>query len=188
MGKEVLKMFAPLFGYSSIAMESNGDGETNMFKMLALNPEQRIDAFYIVGADHYQRINPKTGGPDTIQKIESHLETKTCNFNNAFHSVSIIFIERGARNHSVATDLPIAFIPEMPFAASSTMLREAFQEKRGIETLSLMPYTAYRHAIELGLYNSGYPPLTHNRQHNQPATHTGSYQELTQQRCTNVLQ
>jgi len=188
MGKEVLKMFAPLFGYSSIAMESNGDGETNMFKMLALNPEQRIDAFYIVGADHYQRINPKTGGPDTIQKIEAHLETKTCNFNNAFHSVSIIFIERGARNHSVATDLPIAFIPEMPFAASSTMLREAFQGKRGIETLSLMPYTAYRHAIELGLYNSGYPPLTHNRQHNQPATHTGSYQELTQQRCTNVLQ
>ncbi len=108
MGKEVLKMFAPLFGYSSSAMGSNDDGETNMFKMLALNPEQRIDAFYIVGADHYHRINPKTGGADTIQKIEEHLARNTGNFNDAFHSVSIIFIERGARSHSVETDLPVS--------------------------------------------------------------------------------
>jgi nicotinic acid mononucleotide adenylyltransferase len=188
MGKEVLKMFAPLFGYSSIAMGSNDDGETNMFKMLALNPEQKIDAFYIVGADHCHRINPKTGGADTIQKIEGHLARNTGDFNDALHSVSIIFIERGARHHVVETCLPMAFIPEMPFAASSTMIREAFQGKRGIETLSLMPYAAYWHAIELGLYGSGYPPVIHHRQHNQPARHARSYQEITLQRCTNVLQ
>jgi nicotinic acid mononucleotide adenylyltransferase len=188
MGKEVLKMFAPLFGYSSSAMGSNGDGETNMFKMLALNPEQKIDAFYIVGADHYQRINPKTGGADTIQKIEEHLARNTGNFNDALHNVSIIFIERGARNHTVATDLPIAFIPEMPFAASSTMIREAFQGKCGIESLSLMPYTAYRYAIELGLYGLDDALPAPHKQHKQPATHTSPYQELTQQRGTTVLQ
>lgn len=188
MGKEVLKMFAPLFGYSSSAMGSNDDGETNMFKMLALNPEQRIDAFYIVGADHYHRIHPKTGAADTIQKIEEHLARNTGDFNDALHSVSIIFIERGARHHVVETCLPMAFIPEMPFAASSTMIREAFQGKHGINNLALMPYAAYRCAVELGLYNSKYSPLTHHRQHNQPAPHAGSYQEIALERCTSALQ
>ena len=188
MGKEVLSMFMPLFGYSSIAMGSHDDGETNMFKILALNREQKIDAFYIVGADHYYRINPETGSADTIQKLEDHIERNTNNFNNDVHSVSIIFIERDTRNHTIATDLPVAFIPELPFTASSTIIREAFQGKRGIEALALMPYTAYRYAIELGLYSSGNPPLTHHRQHTQPAPHTGSYQELTQQQFMNVLQ
>jgi len=186
MGKEVLSMFMPLFDYSSIAMGSHADGETNMFKMLALNPEQKIDAFYIVGADHYYRVNPETGRVDTIQKIEEHLEKNTCNFDTAFHSVSIIFIERGTRNHTIATDIPIAFIPELPFTASSTILREAFQGKRGIETLALMPYTAYRYAMELGLYSSGNPPLTHHRQHTQPSPHAGSCQDFIRQKCLNV--
>ena len=178
MGKEVLSMFMPLFDYSSIAMGSHADGETNMFKILALNPVQKIDAFYIVGADHYHRINPETGRADTIQKIEEHLEKNTCNFDTAFHSVSIIFIERGTRKHTVATDIPIAFIPELPFTASSTILREAFQGKRGIETLAIMPYKAYQYAMELGLYSSGNPPLTLHRQYTQPAPHTGSCHKL----------
>ena len=170
MGREVLKMFTPLFGYSAIAMESNADGETNIFKILALNNKQRIDAYYIVGADHYRRINPKNGSPDTIQKIEDHTARKTCNFNNTLHRVSIIFIERGERKQTVATSLPVAFIPDMPFSASSTIIREAFQGKCGIETLSLMPYRAYRYAVELDLYGSEYPSGTHynkiiNQQH-----------------------
>jgi len=187
MGKEVLKMLAPLFGYSSIAMGSNGDGETNMFKMLALNPEQRIDAFYLVGADHYHRINPKTGGADTIQKIEDHMVYNAGNYNDAVHSISVIFIERGARNHTVETCLPTAFIPEMPFDASSTIIREAFQGKRNINTLALMPYAAYRHAFELSLYPSDHiPPLQKKKQ--QPAVYaSSSYRETILQSCMDAL-
>jgi nicotinic acid mononucleotide adenylyltransferase len=188
MGKEVLSMFAPLFSCSPIAVGGNGDGETNMFQMLALNSEQRMDAFYLVGADHYHRINPETGSADTIQKLEDHIERNTNNFNNDVHSVSIIFIERDTRKHTVAADIPIAFIPEMPFDASSTIIREAFQGKRGIETLALMPYSAYRYAMEFGLYGSGYPLRTHHRQHNQPAIHTGSYQKRARQNWMNFLQ
>ena len=178
-------MFAPLFGYSSSAMGSNDDGETNMFKMLALNPEQKIDAFYIVGADHCHRINPKTGGADTIQKIEGHLARNTGNFNDALHSVSIIFIERGARQHAVETCLPIAFIPEMPFAASSTIIREVFQGKRGINNLALMPHAAYRYSLELGLYASDHKfPL--QKKHQQPAHAYSSYREAVLVDCITV--
>jgi nicotinic acid mononucleotide adenylyltransferase len=185
MGKEVLKMFAPLFGYSSSAMGSNDDGETNMFKMLALNPEQRIDAFYIVGADHYHRINPKTGGTDTIQKIEDHMVYNAGNYNDAVHSIAVIFIERGVRNHTVETCLPTAFIPEMPFAASSTIIREAFQGKRGINNLALMPHAAYRYSLELGLYASDHKfPL--QKKHQQPAHAYSSYREAVLVDCITV--
>jgi hypothetical protein len=120
IGEEVLKIFTPLFGYSSMALENDLDGETNIFEILALNPEQKIEAFYIVGSDHYHRVNPKTGRIDTIQKIENNLRSKTGMLDDDVHSVSAIFIERGFRENAIETMIEILFIPEIPFAASST--------------------------------------------------------------------
>ena len=153
-GEEVLKIFKPFFGYSSLALENNRAGETNLFEILALNPNQKIDAYYIVGADHYHRVNPRTGQADTLQKLEENSADETYNFNPSLHSISAIFIERGTRNYTVETDIPVAFIPEMPFAASSTMIREAFQGNRPVQTLALMPCTAFNYAAAFGLYGS----------------------------------
>ncbi len=165
IGKKVFDMFAPLFGYSPIALGDYCDGEINIFKILALNPQQKIDAFYIVGADHYHRINPVTGNPDTIQKLENNITRKTHSFNAALHSVSAIFIERGSREQVIETDLNVSFIPEISFTASSTMIREAFQGIRSLDTLALLPFTAYRYADELGIYGAGYESTMNNKNH-----------------------
>jgi len=158
MGKEVLKIFKPLFEYSSIAVGNNGDGESNLFRLLSLNPEQRIEAFYLAGGDHYHRINPKNNLPDTIQKIENNSMNTGYRGNDNFHQVSAVFIERGERERQVNTFFPVHFLPAMLFEASSTMIRETLQNKQEKETLALLPFTAYHYISKFELY----APPSHN--------------------------
>jgi nicotinic acid mononucleotide adenylyltransferase len=174
IGEEVIKIFAPFFGYSSIALENNCDGERNLFKIVSLNPDQSIDFFYIVGADHYHRINPKTGEADTLQKLESMIADDNYFFNPALHSISAIFIERGTRDCAVETDIPVAFIPGMPFAASSTMIREAFNGTQPVHTLALLPYTAFAYADAFSLYSSEFKLHLQNN-----TVHQADYQLLS---------
>ena len=151
MGQEVLKIFDPLFDYSSIAVGSNVDGESNLFSLLSLNREQRIEAFYLAGGDHYHRINPQNNLPDTIQKLEDNIIS--CRGNNNFHSVSAVFIERGGgRERPVKTFLPVHFLPAMPFEASSTIIREALQNTHKREVLAFLPFTAYHYISKFELY------------------------------------
>jgi nicotinic acid mononucleotide adenylyltransferase len=171
IGEDVLKIFEPFFEYSSIALENDCDGEMNLFKIVSLNPDQSIDLFYIVGADHYHRVNPRTGEADTLQKLENKIAADNHFFNPAKHSISAIFIERGTRDYTVETDIPVAFIPGMPFAASSTMIREAFQGNRPVQTLALMPCTAFNYADAFGLYGSEFKlnlQKNSNTRHNRP--------------------
>jgi len=171
IGEEVIKIFAPFFSYSSIALENDCDGEMNLFKIASLNPDQSIDLFYIVGADHYHRLNPRTGEADTLQKLEEKIADETYYFNPSLHSISAIFIERGARDCTFETGIPAAFIPGMPFAASSTMIREAFQGNRPVQTLALMPCTAFNYADVFGLYGSEFKlnlQKNSNPGHNRP--------------------
>jgi len=171
IGEEVIKIFEPFFGYSSLALENNCAGETNLFEILALNPNQPIDACYIVGVDHYHRRNPRTGEADTLQKLEEKIADETYYFNPSLHSISAIFIERGTRDYTVETDIPVAFIPGMPFEASSTMIREAFNGNRPVQTLALMPCTAFKYADVFGLYGSEFKldlQKNSNTRHNRP--------------------
>ena len=71
MGQEVLDIFAPFFEYSPIAVGTTHDGETNIFRILALNPSQGIEAWYMVGDDHYRLVDKK-GNPDTLPKLETN--------------------------------------------------------------------------------------------------------------------
>ena len=154
MGKEVLKIFDPLFSYSSIAAGNNVDGESNLFRLLSLNPEQRIEAFYIAGGDHCHRVNPKNNMPDTIQKMENNIMNICYRGNDNLHHVSAVFIERGESERQVDTFLPVYFLPAMPFEASSTMIREALQDNHKKETLALLPYTAYHYISKFELYST----------------------------------
>lgn len=153
MNQAVLAAYAPLFAYSPIAFGESLDGETNMFKLLALNAAQKIHAYYIVGEDHY-RPN------DTISKIENNSLDPKLGFNPAMHAVSVAFTEReelgkertGASLNErilakeVPTSLEIKPLPRMDFIASSS------QVKKG--DLILTPYAVYDYVRKnrLGLY------------------------------------
>jgi hypothetical protein len=142
-GKKILGLFSPFFEYSSIALGGACDGETNIFRLLALNPEQKLDAYYMVGSDHFKRSSPATGTPDTIQKLEDNMRNKIYGFNEVLHHISVIVIKRGPINQTVDSNLNISFLPEIPFAASSTQIREAFRGSQPFDTLALLPYTAF---------------------------------------------
>lgn len=134
MGQAVLAAFSPLFAYSPIAVGTNYDGETNIFRMLALNSAQAIEAFYLVGGDHY-KLTDKNGNDDTLPKIEKKLARPDSGHNPALHKIEVVFVSRGDESQHVPTTLPVHFLSNVAFEASSTLVRQG--------NYALMPYAAY---------------------------------------------
>ena len=151
MGREVLEGFAPFFAYSPIAVGTQFDGETNIFRMLALNRKQRMKAFYLVGGDHY-RLTDKNGNDDTLPKIEKRLKDPSAGHDPVRHSVEAAFIAREGMDTHVPTSLNVHFLPNMSFEASSTLVRGGKH--------ALMPYAAYEYVLKHrpGLYGVGAKP------------------------------
>jgi len=148
MGREVLDVFAPFFAYSPIAVGTTLDGETNIFRILALNPERRVSAWYMVGDDHYRLVDKK-GNPDTLPKLERHYAS-AMGHSPALHQLKVAFIKRELPEHQVPTTLEVRFLDHVGFEASSTQVRGGRH--------TLMPFSAYDFARRnKGLY--GVPPL-----------------------------
>ena len=122
IGRAVLGIFSPFFAYSSIAVGTELDGETNLFRLLALNAAQRLRAYYMAGGDHY-RLKDADGHDDTIPKIEKNMDRPDLKFWADKHNISLAFIARGGRREEVPTALDVNFLPAIPFAASSTHAR-----------------------------------------------------------------
>ena len=154
MGRSILNMFTPLFDYSSAALEGDLDGESSLFKILASRQAQRINAFYIAGADHGRRFDPDAGQPDTVQKIEEHVRRKSYGFDSKKHRISMIFVKRGVAECSVEMRSNVSCMPGVPFEASSSAIRRALAGREKIERLALLPHTAYLYIKALGLYVS----------------------------------
>ncbi len=140
MGREVLGVFAPFFEYSPIAVGTTFDGETNIFRILALNPERRVDAWYMVGDDHYSLVDKK-GNPDTLPKLEAN-RLKPMGHSPTLHALKVAFIKRENPTTVVPTDLEVRFLDHVGFDASSTQVRGGRH--------TLMPYSAYRYAQDIG--------------------------------------
>lgn len=148
MGREVLSVFAPFFEYSPIAVGTTLDGETNIFRILALNPGRRVDAWYMVGDDHYRLVDKK-GNPDTLPKLEANLR-KPMGHSPTLHALKVAFIRRELPAEEVPTDLEVRFLDHVGFDASSTQVRGGRH--------TLMPHAAYDFARRNGgLY--GVPPI-----------------------------
>src|SRR5271157_1713092 len=64
MAARVLKAFSPFLTSTPISLESSLPGEVNVFRLLQLNAQQSIQAFYLAGTDHCRRFDPVTGEPD----------------------------------------------------------------------------------------------------------------------------
>lgn len=148
MGRDVLDIFAPFFEYSPIAVGTTFDGETNIFRILALNPAQGVEAWYMVGDDHYRLVDKK-GNPDTLPKLERNYALDM-GHNTALHQLKVAFIRREAPAEEVPTPLEVRFLNHVGFEASSTQVRNGQH--------TLMPHAAYDHARQKGLYGVVPPP------------------------------
>lgn len=142
MGREVLDLFAPFFVYSPIAVGTTLDGETNIFRILALNADRRVEAWYMVGDDHY-RVVDKKGNPDTLPKLERNFDADL-GHSPTLHRLKVAFIRRELPAEEVPTSLEVRFLDHVGFDASSTLVRGGRH--------SLMPHAAYEHARRRGLY------------------------------------
>jgi len=141
LGRSAIEIFHPLFAYSSLALRTSLDGETNFERLLGLNSRQRIDAFYIAGADHYRRTTAR-GDPDTIQKLESIVE-KQNKTTRGLHTISAVFLDRegiAEEQGKVATFLKVHVLPPVPLSFSSTSARQALCKEAFSEVLMSLPY------------------------------------------------
>jgi nicotinic acid mononucleotide adenylyltransferase len=144
MSREVLRLFHPLFEYSSIAFGTERTGEENLFNILELNPAQPLHAFYIAGGDHFHRFNPSTGNPDTIQKLEEGMASWLSGAHGRLHRVSAVFLRRGGEEAHVPTSLDVHCVGSLPLQTSSTEIRRALANHGNLSKLSALPF------IELG--------------------------------------
>jgi nicotinic acid mononucleotide adenylyltransferase len=145
MGQEVLGLFAPFFTYSPIAIGTQFDGETNIFRLLALNSGAPVEAWYMVGDDHY-RLKDKSGNPDTLPKLEANRE-KFLGGDGALHRLKVAFIERERPTEAVPTSLEVKFVKHAGFEASSSEVRAG--------NFALVPDVVRRYALDKGLYGLG---------------------------------
>jgi hypothetical protein len=148
MGREVLALFEPFFAYSPIAVGTTLDGETNIFRILALNPERRIDAWYMVGDDHYRLVDKK-GNPDTLPKLERNYASEM-GHSPTLHALKVAFIKREQPADEVPTSLEVRFLDHVGFDASSTQVRGGRH--------TLMPFSAYDFARRNGGMYGAVPP------------------------------
>ena len=140
LGRSVIETFHPLFAYSSLALGTDLDGETNFERLLKLNAGQRMEAFYIAGADHCRRTT-ESGEPDTIQK----LEWIAARSESGLHAIKAVFLDRkGAKikPEDTATSLDVRILPPplgIPF--SSTAARNALREDAFSDVLGCLPHS-----------------------------------------------
>lgn len=153
LGRSVIGKFHPLFTYSPLALGTDLDGETNFARLLSLNPGQRMEAFYVAGADHCRRTTAQ-GQPDTIQKLERVVQEEK-EAGNKLHTVSAVFVDRAGeegRQREVATSLKMHFLPPIPFSFSSTATRQALRKEAFSEALMSLPYSCLLEIQEGALY------------------------------------
>ncbi len=153
LGRSVIETFDPVFAYSSLALHTGYDGETNFGRLLCLNSRQRMEAFYIAGADHYSRANTQ-GEPDTIEKLERVVEEQE-KAGNSLHTISAVFIDRRGVDREqghVATSLKVRILPALPLSFSSTAARHALCKEAFCEALISLPYSCLLEIRKSGLY------------------------------------
>jgi hypothetical protein len=158
MAADVLRLFFPLFAYSPVALDNAMDGEISIFRILELNPRQKVDAFYIAGTDHRNRHYPDTGKADTIQKLEDGITGKVFGYDERMNSISVVFVERGESARSgIETFLTIKSVRGMPFETSSTSIRKTLAGYGALEKLATLPFSVLKHIRRSGLYSRLFP-------------------------------
>ena len=154
MAEDVLRLFSPLFAYSPVALDNAMDGETSIFRILELNPRQKVDGFYIAGTDHRNRYYPETGKPDTIQKLEDGIRGKIFGYDERMNSISMIFVGRGEGTRSgVETFLTIESVEGMLLETSSTSIRRTLAGHGALEKLATLPFSVFKRIRKSGLYS-----------------------------------
>lgn len=165
MNQEILDLFCPLFVFSDIAniADENGNlklrGEYNIFRILKLNPKQKINAFYLVGSDHLNRYVIVDGvkRKDTVGCLEDNIENKIYSFNSEIHSVSALFIARDIEEfenkRKEIGDTSIKIVELIPTTStSSTSIRKALDKTGTLQALEFLPYITYKRIKENKIY------------------------------------
>jgi nicotinic acid mononucleotide adenylyltransferase len=172
LAARVLKAFSPFLTSTPISLESSLPGEVNVFKLLQLNAQQSIRAFYMAGTDHCRRIDPVTGEPDTLQRLEDGVRGRLYGFDERRHSLAVVFLDRGGPVCTAETFLEVHRIDRLPMNVSSTRIRNAFCGRCPPEALAGIPFTIFAAVRALELYGSSFRP---NEEETPVVTHDISY-------------
>jgi nicotinic acid mononucleotide adenylyltransferase len=165
MNKEILSLFEPLFVFSDIANIADEEGnlklrgEYNIFRILKLNPKQKIDAFYLVGSDHLNRYVIVDGikRKDTVGCLEDNIENKIYSFNSEIHSVNALFIARNIEEFKTKKEevgkASINIVELIPTTStSSTSIRKALDGTGPLQALEFLPYITYKRIKDNKIY------------------------------------
>jgi hypothetical protein len=143
VARQVLRLFHPLLEYSPIALGSSLPGEVNVFRLMASHGSQPLHAFYLAGSDHCHRLTPRSGHPDTIQRLEEAVRNAIHGYDPRIRRLSVVFLDRGVGREPVESFLDVHWVERMPLNTSSTRIRGALSGREALCELAALPFTAY---------------------------------------------
>lgn len=180
MIKKALKIFENFFVLSDISvlegqnneedlseLSYNGTlrGEVNTFHDLHRNSTLRIDAYYLVGSDHFNWTKKDKQGierDDTLKILTTSRLKKNLAFNAQNHQIKAVFIARDPKDVSgdrmkemkSRINFEVSLMkPKLTY--SSTQIREAFAHKDSLEINTpfvYLPIRVYKDALTENLY------------------------------------
>jgi len=158
MARDVLSKFDPLFAYSSIGRDTSLQHEAAFLELLALNnPYQRIDAFYIAGADYYGGLQPGRRLMDIVAAWNAQIRAREGSA-RAMHTAAAVCVQRDDSSGHGNSVPGVHHLPPLPFAASSSMIRQALKGSSDNAALALLPFSAYVDVRAFRLYGHLAPP------------------------------
>ncbi len=152
MARGVLEIFRPLFAYSPVALGSPVPGERNVFRIMSFHRARPLHVFYLAGSDHFHRLTPQTGRPDTIQRLEEGVRKRLYGFDPRTQRLSAVFLDRGEDGEPVESFLDIRWLDALPLNTSSTRIRDALGGQEPLCELTALPFTAYCTICAHGMY------------------------------------
>lgn len=182
MIKDAIGIFGDFFAFSDISvleghnneekpqeLSYNGtiNGETNMFHDLRRNTDIAIDAYYIVGSDHFNWTKKNAQGvetDDTLKVLTENRTKRNLAFNAKNHKIKVVFINRDSngvdpekiKEMRKLTDLEI-FFKENLLEISSTKIRNGFGELKTLKSKDIfvyIPIRTYQTVVTKKLYQN----------------------------------
>ncbi len=134
---EAIALFQPLF---TLVPPSGKplDGAASFFRLLGLNGQQSIEAFYISGCE--------SGASASVAETTEALRSQGARTRaGSLHSVSVVRIETGSGEGPSLEDPRFLLIPSAPPEVSTAAVRAAMRSAQGRDELAALPACAFRH-------------------------------------------
>jgi len=139
---EAISLFQPLFTLVPASAGKTMSGPASLFRLLALNGQQMVEAFYLAGWEPGSSESPV----EVMDALWGRAGGGPAPRNERLHPVSLMMMgPLAARPHEALPDDRVRFVPQALPWISTAAVRSALRSSVHRDELAALPACAFRH-------------------------------------------